>query len=261
MFVDEEYYINLYVGVKFGRDPHVRYFGGEMLRIKREINLYVGHEINTIIFTADDLLLTATFAEGYGDGNQGGKGSEGVKGLNREGVEIVSNKGDTSIEGSGDSSQCGEVEVDKGGEGVKGLNGKGVEVASSKGGEVAGGLNSGVEEADEEGLKMKVIAEVPEEVEGEGLNDRVARKEEANEAGYFDSDDLGSILGSDDDNNNDAYRKSNLGMEYGFKYTIINNQQKVRNAMSLSVEHVLPPVEKIMPGRPKKKRRKALGLA
>ncbi|MBA0772449.1 hypothetical protein Gotri_007815, partial [Gossypium trilobum] len=49
--------------------------------------------------------------------------------------------------------------------------------------------------------------EVLEKVNGEGLNDRVDREEEGNETEYFDSDDHGSILGSDDDDNIDAYRR------------------------------------------------------
>ncbi|MBA0739653.1 hypothetical protein Gogos_012904 [Gossypium gossypioides] len=34
MFVKEEYYINLYVGGKFVRDPHVRYFGEARKKLK-----------------------------------------------------------------------------------------------------------------------------------------------------------------------------------------------------------------------------------
>ncbi|KAK5803090.1 hypothetical protein PVK06_030731 [Gossypium arboreum] len=197
MFVEEEYYINLYVGSTI-----------DMLNYwvkHKEIDLYVEHEIDTTFFVADNLLLTATSIEGSGDGNQGGEGGEG---LNGEGVEVV-------------GSKSGEVEIDEGGEGVEGLNREGVDVDGSKDGEDAGGLNSGVEEANEERFEdesdsdlqkenvylMKIQAEVPEEVEGEGLNDRVARKEEGNGIEYFDSDDYGSILGSNDDGNNDAYRR------------------------------------------------------
>ncbi|MBA0788065.1 hypothetical protein Gotri_006849 [Gossypium trilobum] len=134
-----------------------------------EIDLYVEHEIDTTIFTADDLLLSAASVEGYGDGNQGGKGGEGVEGLNGEGVKVVGSKYgevdvigqgldslDASVEGSGDSNQGGEggeVEVDECGECVEGLNGEGVEVVGNKSFEVARGLNSGVKEADEEGVK------------------------------------------------------------------------------------------------------------
>ncbi|MBA0739655.1 hypothetical protein Gogos_012904 [Gossypium gossypioides] len=238
MFVKEEYYINLYVGGKFVRDPHVssgtlqdnlRVVWNNSITIEmlnywvkcKEIDLYVEHEIDTTIFTADDLLLTAASVEGYVDGNQGDKGGEGVEGLNGEGVKVVGNKCgevdaidqgldglDASVKGSGDSNQGGE----------------GVEVAGSKGGEVAGGLNSGVKEADEEEVKdesdngddeeelqearkklkevdrktngkvketvvdetenesseEQIQAEVLEEVEGEGLNDRVSREEEGN---------------------------------------------------------------------------------
>ncbi|MBA0770403.1 hypothetical protein Gotri_019046, partial [Gossypium trilobum] len=34
MSVEEEYYINLYVGGKFAHDPHVKYLGGKMVRLK-----------------------------------------------------------------------------------------------------------------------------------------------------------------------------------------------------------------------------------
>ncbi|MBA0679768.1 hypothetical protein Goari_011518 [Gossypium aridum] len=34
MSVEEEYYINLYVGGKFVRDPYVRYLSGAMVRLK-----------------------------------------------------------------------------------------------------------------------------------------------------------------------------------------------------------------------------------
>ncbi|MBA0615018.1 hypothetical protein Godav_015219 [Gossypium davidsonii] len=243
MFVEEEYYINLYVGGKFVRDPHVSGTLQDNLRVVwndsitidmlnywvkyNEIDLYVEHEIDTTIFTADDLLLTAASVEGFDDGNQGGKGGEGVEGLNGEGVKVVGSKCrevdaigqgldglDASIEGSGDTNQGGEVEVDEGGKCVEGLNGEGVEVAGSKGGEVARGLNSGVKEADDEGVKDEsdtrqklkevdrktngkvketvvdetendsskelIQAEVLEEVEGEGLNDRLSREEEGN---------------------------------------------------------------------------------
>ncbi|MBA0683717.1 hypothetical protein Goari_025351 [Gossypium aridum] len=164
MFVEEEYYINLYVGGKFVRDPYVSGTLQDNLRVVwndsitidmlnywvkyKEINLYVEHEIDTTIFTADDLLLSVASIEGYGDGNQGGKGGEGVEGLNGEGVKFVGSKCgevdaigqgldslDASVEGSGDRNQGGEggeVEVDEGGECVEGLNGEGVEVAGNK---------------------------------------------------------------------------------------------------------------------------------
>ncbi|MBA0662457.1 hypothetical protein Goklo_006574, partial [Gossypium klotzschianum] len=64
-----------------------------------------------------------------------------------------------------------------------------------------------VDETKSERFGEQFEAEVPEEVEGEGLNDRVGREEEANETEYFDSDDHSSILGSDDDNDPDACRR------------------------------------------------------
>ncbi|PPD95096.1 hypothetical protein GOBAR_DD07868 [Gossypium barbadense] len=158
MFVEEEYYINLYVGGKFVRDPHVRYFGDypdtisyfelgtlqdnfrvmwnnsitiDMLNYwvtYKEIDLYVEHEIDATIFTTDDLLLTAASVEG----------GKGVEGLNGEGVKVAGSKCG-EVDAIGQGGEGGEVEVDEGGECVEGLNGE--------------GLNSDVKEADEEGVK------------------------------------------------------------------------------------------------------------
>ncbi|MBA0628982.1 hypothetical protein Godav_023608 [Gossypium davidsonii] len=87
MSIEEEYYINLHVGGKFVHDPHFRYLGGEMVRLKedpnmilyfelcktvkddntidminywvkhKEINLYVVHEIDTVVFDDDESML------------------------------------------------------------------------------------------------------------------------------------------------------------------------------------------------------------
>ncbi|MBA0730634.1 hypothetical protein Golax_023096 [Gossypium laxum] len=206
------------------------------------------------------------FVEGFGDRNQGGeggeglngegvevagnKGGEGFEGLNGKGVEVVGSRGDKGFKGlNGEgvkvaSSKGGEG--GEGGEGFRGLNDEGVEVAGNKGGEVDvigealngldafvegleqgdRGLNSGVEEADDEGLKMKVIViqmmtrQKWREVEGktsgkakEKLVDKTESKssrkeEEGNKTKYFDSDDHGSILGSNDYDKTDAYRRS-----------------------------------------------------
>ncbi|KAK8270840.1 hypothetical protein V6Z12_D11G223700 [Gossypium hirsutum] len=62
-------------------------------------------------------------------------------------------------------------------------------------------------------MKLKVSsgkqfeAKVLEEVDGEGLNDSVSREEDGNETEYFDSDDHGSILGLEDDDNIEDYRR------------------------------------------------------
>ncbi|PPS12691.1 hypothetical protein GOBAR_AA07943 [Gossypium barbadense] len=168
----------------------------------KEIDLYVEHEI--AIFTDDDLMLAVATVESAGDGNE----SVDVAGSkDREGVEVVGSKN---------------------GEGVEGLGREGIEVAGSQSGksgatgQALDGLDAsveGVEEANDEGLEdesdsdsedenvylMKFEVEVPEIVEGKELNDRVGREEEGNETEYFDSDDHGSILRSNDDDNTDAY--------------------------------------------------------
>ncbi|MFQ6643880.1 hypothetical protein Gotur_018313, partial [Gossypium turneri] len=123
--------------------------------------------------------------------------------------------------------------------GVEGLDGLDASIKGLE--EVDGGLNSSVEKAGEEGVedetrqKVREVeektsgkaketildeiesesfgeqfeAEVLEEVEGEGLNNRVSREEKGNETKYFDSYDHGSILRSDDDDNSSACRKRN----------------------------------------------------
>ncbi|MBA0749552.1 hypothetical protein Gogos_003466 [Gossypium gossypioides] len=45
MSVEEEYYINLHVGGKFVCDPHVRYLGGEMVRLKEDLNTILYFEL------------------------------------------------------------------------------------------------------------------------------------------------------------------------------------------------------------------------
>ncbi|MFQ6646571.1 hypothetical protein Gotur_019677 [Gossypium turneri] len=197
-----------------------------------EIDLYVEHEI--AIFADDDIMLAVETVEsaGYGNegvevaGSKGGEGGEGVEGLGGEDVEVVGNR----------SGEGGE-----GGEGVEGFGEEGIEVTGSQYGLENGdeGLNSIVEEAGDEGLKDEIRqkvrevegrssrkaketildetesessrkqfeAEVPEKVEVEGLNDRVGREEEGNRAEYFDSDDHGSILGSDDNDNIDTCKR------------------------------------------------------
>ncbi|MBA0608848.1 hypothetical protein Godav_021019, partial [Gossypium davidsonii] len=135
-----------------------------------------------------------------GDGNEGG-----------EGGKVVGNK-------------CGEGEGESG------------EVVGSKGGESDGGgeerdrdESDSVSE-DENTYLMKVMYlsdgdnddELQEgrqkvremegktsgkEVDGEGLNDSVGKEEDGNKTEYFDSDDYGSILGSEDDDNTNICRR------------------------------------------------------
>ncbi|MBA0781138.1 hypothetical protein Gotri_002093 [Gossypium trilobum] len=63
-----------------------------------------------------------------------------------------------------------------------------------------------LDETKSESFKEQFEAEVPKEV-GEGLNDRVDKEEEGNETEYFNSNDHGSILGLDDDDNTNACKR------------------------------------------------------
>ncbi|MBA0707488.1 hypothetical protein Golax_019528 [Gossypium laxum] len=219
MSTEEEYYINLYVRGIFVRDPHVRYSGGETVRLKedpytisyfelckivknglsfntmqliyfhvlgnrtlqynlravwndsstidmlnnwvkhKKINMYVEHEIDTVIFADDDLMLAVATVEGASDGNEvvdvaGSKGGERVVSLNGDNVEVTSSESGEGGERLGLNRKGDEVAGSKGGEGdevkggedgkgAEGLNrdgAKGTEVAGSKGGErVEGG--------------------------------------------------------------------------------------------------------------------------
>ncbi|MBA0734004.1 hypothetical protein Gogos_017957, partial [Gossypium gossypioides] len=67
------------------------------------------------------------------------------------------------------------------------------------------GKETVLDETESESFREKFEAEVPKEVDGEGLNDNVDREEDGNETNYFDSDDHGSILGSEDNDNSDVF--------------------------------------------------------
>ncbi|KAH1055650.1 hypothetical protein J1N35_033715 [Gossypium stocksii] len=247
MSTKEEYYKNLYVGGKFVCDPYVRYFGGEMQLWKAGD----GNKGVEVAGSKGGEGVEGLNGDGVEvAGNKGGEGVEivsnkcgnggeveGGEGLNGEGAEIAGNKGEEGVKVVG--SQYGE--------GVEGLNGLDACIEGSEEGN--GGLNSSVENASEEGVEdesdsdskdenvylIKVIGkaketvpneiesesfgeqfevEVPEEVKGEGLNNKVGREEEGNETKYFDSDDHESILGSNDDENIDAYRRRNMFSTY-----------------------------------------------
>ncbi|KAK8271098.1 hypothetical protein V6Z12_D11G240900 [Gossypium hirsutum] len=185
MSVEEEYYINLHVGGKFVHDPHVKYLGGKMVRLKE----YPGQG-------EDGEVAGSKGSEGSGEGG------EVAEGLGREGDDVVVSEGGES---------------DRGGE-------EGVDVAVNEGGESDGGGKEGVrevegktsgkgkeiifDETESESSREQFEAEVPEEVDCKGLNDSVGKEEDGNETEYFDSDDHRSILGSEDDENSDVYRRS-----------------------------------------------------
>ncbi|MFQ6629120.1 hypothetical protein Gotur_007649 [Gossypium turneri] len=97
-------------------------------------------------------------------------------------------------------------------------------------------------------------AEVPEKVYGEGLKDNVGR-EYGNETEYFDSDDHGSILGLEDDDNTDICRRRSRFLTYNpnlasphfcvgmlFKYGLELNalHQKIVNGEYLQVTVTWP---------------------
>ncbi|PPD87625.1 hypothetical protein GOBAR_DD15436 [Gossypium barbadense] len=310
-----------------------------------EIDMYVEHEI--AIFSNDDIMLTVETVEsvGYGNegvevaGSKGGEGGEGVEGLGGEDVEVVGNKsgeGGEGVKGLGEEgievigSQCGKSNaagLENGDEGlnsiVKEAGDEGLEdeKVRQKVREVEGKTSrkakeTVLDETESESSRKQFEAEVPEKVEVEGLNDRVGREEEGNRTEYFDSDDHGSILGSDDNDNIDTCKRKRrrsrfptynpnstsphfcIGMLfkdvfeagnylgslvsmpallYGFLNKIlmttyigtttrrywkayayalqpINGSHKWRKS---GIEHVLPPVEKTMPGRLKKNKMKA----
>ncbi|MBA0776118.1 hypothetical protein Gotri_011169 [Gossypium trilobum] len=64
-----------------------------------------------------------------------------------------------------------------------------------------------LDETESESSKQQFEAKVSEEVDGEGLNYSVGREEDGNKTEYFDSDDHGSILASEDDDNTDVCRR------------------------------------------------------
>ncbi|PPS15655.1 hypothetical protein GOBAR_AA04924 [Gossypium barbadense] len=119
MSTEEEYYINLYVGCKSVRDPYVRYLGGEMVKLKEDLDTTMYFELSTV--------------EGAGDGNECVEvaGSKGDKG-----VEVAGNKDGEGGEGLGEKGvevvgiKCGNGGEVEGGEG---LNGKSAEIAGDKG--------------------------------------------------------------------------------------------------------------------------------
>ncbi|PPE01634.1 hypothetical protein GOBAR_DD01290 [Gossypium barbadense] len=238
MSTEEEYYIKLYVKGKFVRgemvrlkeDPYtISYF--KLCKIVKKWLEFNIHEIDITIFYVDDLMLAVAIVVGAGDGKEGvevisSKGGEGVKGLNREGGE-----GGEGLGGGVDfvSSKCGEggkgaeVGGSQGGESGEGLGGKGVEVGGSQGSEGVeglygldasvegleegdGGLNGNVEENGEEWVEDESDSDL------EDLNVYLVKvmyfsngygDEELQEA----SDDHGSILGSDDDDNTNACKR------------------------------------------------------
>ncbi|KAK5846104.1 hypothetical protein PVK06_002375 [Gossypium arboreum] len=159
--------------------------------------------------------------------SKGGEGTEVANSKGGEGAEVESGEDGKGAEGlNRDGAKGTEVAGSKGGKGVEGLSGDGVEVSSSQYGESGEG-SEGIEVAGSQGgeggessvgfkgldgldasfERLEEGDKVFEEIKGEKLNDRVNREEEGNETEYFDSNDHGSILGSDDDDNTNACRR------------------------------------------------------
>ncbi|MBA0730243.1 hypothetical protein Golax_025345 [Gossypium laxum] len=220
----------------------------------KEIDLYIEHEIDIVVFMNDESMLVVACLQFGGNGNEGGEDGEVVGSKCSEG------------EGEGEcgevvGSKCGESEGEgEGGEVVEGLGEESDDVAINEGSESDRGGEKGVKDEsdsdldDENAYLMKVMylsdgdddeelqeamqkvrevegktsgkcketvldetesesskqqfeAKVFEEVDGEGLNYSVGREEDGNKTEYFDSDDHGSILGSEDDDNTDVCRR------------------------------------------------------
>ncbi|KAK5833272.1 hypothetical protein PVK06_017092 [Gossypium arboreum] len=129
MFIEEEYYINLHVGGKIVRDPYVSRTLHDNLRVvwndsstidminywvkHKEIDLYVEHEINIVVFVNDESMLAEACSQFGGDGNEDG-----------EGGEVVGSKCSGGEGGKG---------VGEGSEVAEGLSGKGDDVAINEG--------------------------------------------------------------------------------------------------------------------------------
>ncbi|KAG8478410.1 hypothetical protein CXB51_028232 [Gossypium anomalum] len=88
-------------------------------------------------------------------------------------------------------------ELQKARQNVREVEGK----TSGKGKEIV------LDETKSESSRKQFEAKVPEEVDGEGLNDNASRAKDRNETEYFDSNDHWGILGSEDDENTDVYRR------------------------------------------------------
>ncbi|MBA0730242.1 hypothetical protein Golax_025345 [Gossypium laxum] len=174
----------------------------------------------------DESMLVVACLQFGGNGNEGGEDGEVV--------------GSKCSEGEGEG-ECGEVvgskcsESDRGGEkGVKdesdsdlddenaylmkvmylsdGDDDEELQEAMQKVREVEGKTSGKcketvLDETESESSKQQFEAKVFEEVDGEGLNYSVGREEDGNKTEYFDSDDHGSILGSEDDDNTDVCRR------------------------------------------------------
>ncbi|MBA0809022.1 hypothetical protein Gohar_024710 [Gossypium harknessii] len=133
-----------------------------------------------------------------GNGNEGGEDGEVVGSKCSEG------------EGEGESD---DVAVNEGGEsdggGEKGVKDKkAMQKVREVEGKTSGKCKETVlDETESESSKQQFEAKVSEEVDGEGLNYSVGREKDGDKTEYLDSDDHGSILRSEDDDNTDVGRR------------------------------------------------------
>ncbi|KAK5845221.1 hypothetical protein PVK06_001381 [Gossypium arboreum] len=144
MYLEEEYYINLHVWVNLYVIPML---GIEVVKHK-EIDLYVEHEINIVVFVDDESTLVIACLQFGSDDNEGGEGGEVVgskcgksEGEGRGGEVVGSNSGEGEGEGEGGKS-------DGGGE-------EGVNVAASEGGESDGSGEEGVRDESDSDSKYE----------------------------------------------------------------------------------------------------------
>ncbi|PPS10379.1 hypothetical protein GOBAR_AA10261 [Gossypium barbadense] len=153
----------------------------------------------------------------YGEGVEGqgvGEGGEDAEGLGGEGVDVtISEGGEKGVKDESDndsedknvffmkvmylSDGDDDEELQEARQKVREVEGK----TSGKGKETV------LDETKSEHSGKQFEAKIPKEVNGEGLNDSTSREEDENETEYCDNDDHGSILGSEDDDNTDVYRR------------------------------------------------------
>ncbi|MBA0730245.1 hypothetical protein Golax_025345, partial [Gossypium laxum] len=130
------------------------------------------------------------------------EGGEVVEGLGEESDDVAINEGSESDRGGekgvkDESDGDDDEELQEAMQKVREVEGK----TSGKCKETV------LDETESESSKQQFEAKVFEEVDGEGLNYSVGREEDGNKTEYFDSDDHGSILGSEDDDNTDVCRR------------------------------------------------------
>ncbi|MBA0556291.1 hypothetical protein Golob_026406 [Gossypium lobatum] len=228
----------------------------------KEIDLYVEHEIDTAIFANDDLMLTVATVEGVEVvGSQCGEGGEveGVDGLDAsiEGLKESDEGLNSSVEEDGEEGVEDESDSDlenknvylmkvvyfSDGDDDEELQEARKEVRELEGKTSGKTKETILDETKNESSGEQFDDEVPKEVEGDGLDDRVDREKEGNEIEYFDSDDQGSILGSDDDDNTDTCRRRKeftILWDYADELRLKNLGSTIKMAVNRVMSESLP---------------------